>query len=347
MTAGRWPRWRRLGSAACTALVLYAGVVVTLNAGLGRLILLAVMGRAVPGTVRVGTVTLDPLWRVTVRDVSGTHAGEDGNAVIWGAERVELTQPLPMAALSRRVAVRVRGGRVTLPEGLLEGVELVWDDVVDPTRFRPGDRRTVGRLGIRRATLAHLVATGVTSPIRREGTRYLLDEAAAAVGSGRVTGTVEVRTQPVLAGHVRLEVADVPLAALQGVHPSLLAGAAGEVSGHLAVRWVAGAEPEFDGALTVPEPGGSVQAGILTGLLPYLPGEPGASRVAAAVAENAPVRFRSASLTLTSVSQGQINLLLRMEIPEYNVNLETTVELRVDDVTGLLRLGRFLREPGG
>ncbi len=184
--------------------------------------------------------------------------------------------------------------------------------------------------------VAHFV-TGQPMAIRFDGLRP-----AAAARRG-LHGLVHLTRKP----HTRCEIVavvdELNLEDLEWAAPAYFAGSTGALEGWLSLRGGQGEEPYLALRLQVREPGGLLPGRALQVLTPYLPSAP---TVRALASSNRLVGFRDARMELHPPQNNRLTAFLHLNIPEYNVNVNLTVELRVDAeniVTELLKLWGLFR----
>jgi hypothetical protein len=153
-------------------------------------------------------------------------------------------------------------------------------------------------------------------------------------------GVATIQRAPRWRAEVEAAVAGLDVGELAWLAPSHLSGSTGRLSGEVRLRLGAGIPSIMLIALRVPEPGGRVHSRFLELLAPYLPN---AQEIRRAAAAQALVPYRTASLDVSLPAPDRLQVLLRLAMPEYNVNLNFNVEVRIDGQDLLQELGRLTR----
>jgi len=128
------------------------------------------------------------------------------------------------------------------------------------------------------------------------------------------------------------------------VNPDSLAGSSGRMIGTLEVKADYTGHSEFKMELSVPEPGGSLQARFFDSVTPYLPKTKKKSKKNAETlaATHETIGYRQAELTAQLENDDQVKMLLRIMIPDYNLKLNLTLLVKVDEKNAFLKLFQLL-----
>ncbi len=128
------------------------------------------------------------------------------------------------------------------------------------------------------------------------------------------------------------------------VNPDSLAGSSGRMIGTLEVKADYTGHSEFKMELSVPEPGGSLQARFFDSVTPYLPKTKKKSKKNAEIlaATHETIGYRQAELTAQLENDDQVKMLLRILIPDYNLKLNLTLLVKVDEKNAFLKLFQLL-----
>lgn len=128
------------------------------------------------------------------------------------------------------------------------------------------------------------------------------------------------------------------------VNPESLAGSSGRMIGTLEVKADYTGHSEFKIELSVPEPGGSLQARFFDSVTPYLPKTKKKSKKNAETlaATHETIGYRRAELTAQLENDDQVKMLLRIMIPDYNLKLNLTLLVKVDEKNAFLKLFQLL-----
>lgn len=128
----------------------------------------------------------------------------------------------------------------------------------------------------------------------------------------------------------------------QWLDPGNLDGAKGAIRGQFSFRQVFGDEPTFSLSLDAPSPGGDLQARLFDFFLPYLPTPAEKEKVRRLAEKNQLVHFEHANLSI-DVSQSDITkIFLKIFVPDYNLQLNLSVEIRLDAKNALSQIANLL-----
>ena len=96
--------------------------------------------------------------------------------------------------------------------------------------------------------------------------------------------------------------------------------------------------------LLVPEPGGSLQARFFDSVTPYLPKTKKKSKKKAETlaATHETIAYQQAELIAQLENDDQVKMLLRIMIPDYNLKLNLTLLVKVDEKNAFLKLFQLL-----
>jgi len=128
------------------------------------------------------------------------------------------------------------------------------------------------------------------------------------------------------------------------VNPDGLAGSSGRMVGVVEVKADASGHSEFKMELAVPEPGGSLQARFFDSVTPYLPKtkKKTKNKAETLAATHETIGYREAQLTAQLAQDDQVKMLLRIMIPDYNLKLNLTLLVKVDEKNAFLKLFQLL-----
>ncbi len=143
---------------------------------------------------------------------------------------------------------------------------------------------------------------------------------------------------------LKVQVESLGLEELARFNPENLGGAQGEIKGEIVFRQDAKGNIELTALLRVESPGGELPSRFFEPLLAYLPEFAVRRDVRKLVAVRGLVGYREASLEIRSIQSDRIKIVLHLLVPEYNLDLNLNLEIRVDeknafaDLAGLLGL---------
>ncbi len=137
------------------------------------------------------------------------------------------------------------------------------------------------------------------------------------------------------------DVQSLDLEELRWMEPERLKGATGEIKGKVKFRQNAREAPVFSIEVHVDQPGGEVARHLFDLLVPYLP-ELAQTARARSQSHKEIVEFRDASLALKMEKSDQMKIFLHMRVPDYNLDLNLNIEIRIDEQNGFYRLTELM-----
>lgn len=152
--------------------------------------------------------------------------------------------------------------------------------------------------------------------------------------SGRATATPGWKW----AFELRADVERLGLEDIIWVNPDSLAGSSGQMQGWLEVKTDYTGHSEFTMELKVPEPGGSLQARFFEAVTPYLPKQAAGKKVSSLAQTHETIGYKHASLTAQLENDDQVKMLLRILVPDYNLNLNLNLLIKVDEKNAFSKL---------
>lgn len=132
---------------------------------------------------------------------------------------------------------------------------------------------------------------------------------------------------------------------LTALNPETLQGSSGRLTGSLYVKALAEGSPELRIHLKVTPPGGRLQARFFEILVPYLPA--GQKAILDKMSASNTVEYKEADIQVSLGGPETVNLVFHILVPDYNLNLNLNVALRVEsqemffqlaNVFGLIRI---------
>ncbi|MFZ5802227.1 MAG: hypothetical protein ACOY3K_03830 [Candidatus Omnitrophota bacterium] len=149
-----------------------------------------------------------------------------------------------------------------------------------------------------------------------------------------------VHMDPAGTFEMRADFLGLDLGEFEPLDPENLRGATGILTGQFFLKTQAEGEQEFRMDLKVQEPGGHLQARFFDLFLPYLP--PASQKVLEKVRKERTVDYRNADFSVKLGEPGTINVLLRILVPDYNLNLNLNLVIRVEDNEALGQLAQVM-----
>ncbi len=122
------------------------------------------------------------------------------------------------------------------------------------------------------------------------------------------------------------------------VNPDSLAGSTGRMTGVLEIKADYTGHSEFTMDLAVPDPGGNLQARFFEVVTPYLPKKSSKKKTTALAETHEVIGYKQASLSAKLENDDQVKMLLRILIPDYNLNLNLNLLVKVDEKNAFLKL---------
>lgn len=165
-------------------------------------------------------------------------------------------------------------------------------------------------------------------------------------------GEGEIRAAKDWSLDFKIELQDVGLEELEWLNPENLGGASGGLRGEIQFRTDSEGRMGGGADLRVGPPGGLLPAKFFEILRPYLPASVVPAEVDFLVAHVDLVSFHEARLQAELVDSDRMKTFLHIAVPDYNLNLNVNLEIRLDEKNAfqdLLQLAGIVsgRAPGG
>ncbi|HXV27659.1 MAG TPA: hypothetical protein VD913_01705 [bacterium] len=125
-------------------------------------------------------------------------------------------------------------------------------------------------------------------------------------------------------------------------NPEFLEGSRGKMRGELSLYSAYGEDPRISAALSVEKPGGKLQSQFFEGIFPYLPKSVAKKQVKKLSNARELVDFDNAKLEINVPRSDRIKVFLHILVPDYNLNLNLNMEIRVDDKEVLTELFQIM-----
>ena len=138
-----------------------------------------------------------------------------------------------------------------------------------------------------------------------------------------------------------LEVVGLGLEELAGLEPVNLGGSSGLLAGKAVIKIGEDGGQEVHVDLASPEPGGRIQARFFDALKPYLP-QASYKSVLKRISKNDTVAYKHATLNLGRTDPRKINLLFKILVPDYNLDLNLNVEVRVEEENAYFQIAQVM-----
>lgn len=168
------------------------------------------------------------------------------------------------------------------------------------------------------------------------GFHFAADDQAVINGELRFFNGPQARLE------VDSAIQNLDLSYLEWVNPENLKGMSGKTDGALHFAAASAGDVAFKLRLTARESGGNLQARLFQTLSPYLPAN---ALPADAAWEKDPYRvihFETASVESETVDKNRMKVLLKLLVPDYNLNLNLNVEVRFDTDNPLSKLTKIM-----
>lgn len=146
---------------------------------------------------------------------------------------------------------------------------------------------------------------------------------------GGAHGRFQVQIKKPFSFQFHMVVDGIGLDELVWINPESLAGATGKLVGSMVLK-SEGKELSLQGKLMVEPPGGFIQARLFSALLTYLPPSAAKPNVKTLVQSETTVRYEEASLDIKTEKSDLIKMILFIAIPDYNLRLNTNVDVTID-----------------
>lgn len=156
-------------------------------------------------------------------------------------------------------------------------------------------------------------------------------------------GEISVRGGKDWRVEVSVDFKNTNLEDLRWLDPQNLDGANGAMIGKLTCIQTAGNEPVFDLKISVPPPGGTVQARFFDLFLPYLPASIQKDRVMKLVSEKKQlVQYQTAELEMALPQSDSMKILLRILVLDYNLKLTLNMTVRTEQKDSFMQIARIM-----
>ena len=233
------------------------------------------------------------------------------------------------------------------PESLAGSIRIGRARLTRELRLALDDARATIRASERRIPLRidHLESLAPVTALLHDQPFPMTFEGIRIDGSRRagITGIAQFRRGPPWQLEAQARVVRIGLEELTWLSPAYLDGSTGELSGELALRLGEATEPYAELILSGGSEGGRLRARLFDLLVPYLPSGKELRRIAS---DTGLVTYREASLQLKLAQSDAMRIVLHIRVPEYNLELNLNVDVRVDerrvlgqltDLLGLIR----------
>lgn len=157
-----------------------------------------------------------------------------------------------------------------------------------------------------------------------------------------IKGSSKVKAGREWSSETALEIEGLDLMDVKWLNPENLEGSAGFFKGTLTIQTdAAHPEPQFK-AVFMAEKGGTLQARFFEVLLPYLPAMPTKQRLEELATTKKLVKFKDAALRVETAAANRLKVALHISIPDYNVELNINLEIRIEEETTFMELASLM-----
>lgn len=129
---------------------------------------------------------------------------------------------------------------------------------------------------------------------------------------------------------------------LEWMDPRNLKGASGRLTGDLVLRTDSSGRSDFELKAKVEAPGGRIPSHLFDLLLPYLPERSVIDQVRALQTRQKIVGYKEAALHMNLAASDQMKVFLHILIPEYTMDLNLNMEIRLDEKNAFGQLSQIL-----
>lgn len=158
-----------------------------------------------------------------------------------------------------------------------------------------------------------------------QGARFQHSNRVGVDGKIRITG---IRKWLIV---TQLNVIDIGLDELVWLNSDNLKGSTGKIFGLVKAGANYSGRLDMDMALYVKDPGGTIQGKFFGLLTPYLPSQATKEIVKQLASLGGLVRYKNAELHLNLIRSNQLKVILKMLVPDYNLNLNINMLIRLDE----------------
>lgn len=137
-------------------------------------------------------------------------------------------------------------------------------------------------------------------------------------------------------------VGGLDLGEIAWTNPENLNGSSGKITGEVSIKIEGGRETQFNSKLEIKEPGGVIGSRFLGFLAPYLPQSVNRENLRQLALRGGLVKYRGARLGADLMGSDKVKLFLFIAIPDYNLHLNTNIEVRVDQKNAFSEISQIL-----
>jgi hypothetical protein len=172
--------------------------------------------------------------------------------------------------------------------------------------------------------------------LRFEGLRPSMSEQAGIRGVCRIRGGPQGLFQ------LKASIEALDFEYLVWLNPEFLMGSSGVIQGEIFLEAQTGKEPQFQSYLQVKEPGGRVQSRFFKLFTPYLPNTPLRKELKQIASVEELVQYKEGVLQIGIAESDKIKVFLHTVVPEYNLDLNVQIDIRLDEKHALMQLAQLI-----
>ncbi len=157
-----------------------------------------------------------------------------------------------------------------------------------------------------------------------------------------IDGQAKIREFPKWLLTIHLNVIDIGLEELVWLNADNLKGSTGKLSGIVQAGTDYKGSTNLEVVLAVKDPGGFLQGKFFGLLRPYLPTQASKEAAFQLASLNGLVRYKTAELHLNTIRSNQLKVILKMLVPDYNLNLNINMLIRLDEQNSFTDLAQLM-----
>lgn len=157
-----------------------------------------------------------------------------------------------------------------------------------------------------------------------------------------LSGRAELRSGHDWSFKTNTEIEGIDLSEIRWLNPDNLEGSSGWIHGTITAEGSSKDKfPRFT-MVVIAQKGGYLQSRFFDVILPYLPELPTKKQMAKLSKKSEVVSFKEAVLRMELASANSMKVFLHISVPEYNVELNINLEIRIDETSSFAELAEVM-----
>lgn len=142
--------------------------------------------------------------------------------------------------------------------------------------------------------------------------------------------------------HLETDYLDIDLDDLIWLNPDNLLGSTGQIEGKLTLDANVSGKADLTADFQIKSPGGNLQGKFFGLIMPYLPPQAAKNAIKQLASSGGLVRYKTAGLNLNLIRSNQLKVVLKILIPDYNLDLNLNLILRLEDQNSITDLAQLM-----